>query len=99
MMPAAGEIIRDFRPSPSWRGPLLERGMTMQLVRFLTCDDFGKPGPEIYINPERVRSVEAMAPYSDRPRARILFGGADNITVAEPATEVCTKLTKLTSAA
>ncbi len=71
----------------------------MQLVRFLTMDDFGKSGPEIYINPEHVRSVEAMDPYSDRQRARILFGESDNIIVAEPASEVCTKLTKQTSAA
>lgn len=65
----------------------------MQLVQFLTMDDFGKPGPEIYINPEHVRSVQAIEPYSDSPRARVLFGADDSVIVAGPATDVRAKLT------
>jgi hypothetical protein len=64
----------------------------MRLVEFVTIDEFGKRGPEVYINPEHVRSVEMLDPNDKMSRARLVFGEGGALIVMEAVAEVRNKL-------
>ncbi len=60
----------------------------MRLVKFEQIDEQGKRERDIYINPEQVRSVVALADYAKNKRTRITFSPDDNVLVRGTADEI-----------